>query len=108
MLTACGEKGTTEVPNAKVSGTVTLDGHPMPQGTIEFGHPEAPSRLTLTIKDGKFSGEAPIGECAVRIANGSEAAENTIPAKWNDESGLTANVQKDESANTFHYKITSK
>ncbi len=108
LLTACGPGGTTEVPGAPVSGTVLLDGKPMPSGQIEFAHPESPETQKLKIEDGKFSGNAPIAECTVRIMDNEDPTQNTIPPKWNAEGGLNANVTEDESTNVFEFKITSK
>jgi len=107
-LASCGPGGTTAVPGAGVTGSVTLDGKPMPAGWIEFAHPESPETEKLTINDGKYSGNAPVALCAVRITNDVDGKENTVATKWNYEGSLKANVTEDASANVFDYKVTSK
>ncbi|MCR9117688.1 MAG: hypothetical protein NXI22_12155 [bacterium] len=80
----------------------------MPDGSIEFAHPESPETSKLAIKDGKYSGNAPIEMCTVRITNDADGRENTIPSKWNHEGGFKANVVEDASANVFDFKVTSE
>jgi len=69
-LTGCGDKDPFN--RQAVSGTVTMDGKPIPLGNIEFVPSEKQSTsLTLEIKDGKFAadkknGLAP-GKYVVRI-----------------------------------------
>src|SRR5262245_52169479 len=47
-------------PAAQVKGTVHLDGKPLPTGEIHFETAGYPPRV-LQVKDGNFSGEAPVG-----------------------------------------------
>lgn len=107
FCTGCEPEIITEVPVAPVSGTVLLDGKPMPIGQIEFAHPESPETQKLKIENGKFSGNAPIEECDVRIMDNEDPEKNTIPPKWNAEGGLNATVTE-EGPNEFNFKITSQ
>lgn len=100
-----------------VSGTVTLDGKPLAKGLIYFKTVSEGSLDALDIVDGKFQGEAEAGERRVEITAlrpspggtpGMDAGEeNFIPAKFNTNSTLTANVSK-EQANEFDFAVTSK
>lgn len=123
-------------PLGKVSGTVTVDGKPVPQGTIVF---EMAGRRTATgkIEGGRIvevtsyvAGDgAPVGENRVAvtstevvdgpsgIANPGEkeppktkivVGSSLVLKRYNDPmtSQLTANIQKGE--NSLEFKLTSK
>src|SRR5262249_48992096 len=53
-------------PAANVTGTIKMDGKPLPTGELHFGIPGAPPQV-LEIKNGTFSGEAPIGKNQVEL-----------------------------------------
>jgi hypothetical protein len=90
-----------------VSGTVTLDGEPIPEGYIAFT-PEGGGRgAGGAIKDGKYSVHVPAGKSRVEItaskkmslARGQvgmygekEEVRQYIPGRYNATSELTANV----------------
>mgnify|MGYP001236411468 CR=1 FL=1 len=121
LLVGCGEKN--ELGRLRVTGSVTLDGKPLDQGTIEF----APTGETgvsggAMITDGEYEipGDRglPPGTYTVRISSADEKsgeaeklpgesdamAEERIPAKYNTESEITREV-KAEGENKFDFKI---
>src|SRR5262245_57108993 len=65
-LLLAGCSGNTIKP-AAVSGTVSLDGKPLPDRTIIFAGDGKPSE-TLDIKNGSFSGEVRPGKRTVQFA----------------------------------------
>ncbi len=119
VLLGCGQRATVDKAYP-VSGTVTLDGSPMPDGEIRFWAVEKGDFQTVPIKDGKFKGEAKAGKrkveiCAFRMGQDKVMSglkvegtrENIIPAKYNTQSKLTAEVKAD-GPNEFKFEITSK
>jgi len=111
----CGKPGPKVVT---VSGTVMYDGQPLAEGTIYFKTPATGAIDTLPVKDGKFEGNAEVGERRVEINayrtksqdfNGmkGEVKENLIPARYNADSKLTATVTA-EGPNTFQFEVKSK
>jgi hypothetical protein len=100
VITGCGAATKSK---GKVSGEVSLDGKPMPDGEISFVVMGEPPE-TLAVKEGKFSGEVTHGEKRVEIrayregkipptATIKEAPkENYIAAKYNSASTLKATV----------------
>jgi len=100
LVTGCGP---TAVPKAKVSGEVNLDGKPLADGEIAFVKPGDPPDV-MKVTNGKFDGEATIGDKSVEIraykegkvsptATIKEATkENFIPAKYNATTTLKASV----------------
>ncbi len=105
-----------------VSGTVNLDGQPMPDGEITFISAELGEFNILEIKDGKYSGEVSAGKRKVEIrafkeekaraAGGMEvegtSRVNYIPAKWNAESALTVEIKADGPNELPPFDITSQ
>jgi hypothetical protein len=68
MLAALMPSGCSRGPEtAFVSGTVTYDGQPLDDATIEFDHLDGSRPTTLDISGGQFSGEVLVGEKAVRF-----------------------------------------
>jgi len=62
----CG--GGTKAPSfANVSGSVTVDGHPLDKGIISFSCEGNPPR-TMDIVDGKYTGQAMVGSNTVSIS----------------------------------------
>ncbi|MBQ9874454.1 MAG: hypothetical protein IJM30_08310 [Thermoguttaceae bacterium] len=103
-----------------VEGTVTLDGAPLAEGTINFG-PMAGSSGTATgakIENGKYSARASEGEMIVNIR--SQKKETTqdpehgetmtftelIPEKYNQQSELKATIKPGK--NTFDFDLKSE
>lgn len=75
VATVCGcGSGTTEV-----TGTVTLDGKPLPSGNVTFhsigGGEQAAKPATATITDGKFTVETTPGKKRVEILAYRETGE---------------------------------
>src|SRR5687768_3847834 len=113
LFCGCAAKEPSQFP---VSGTVTLKGQPLDQGTIQFD-PTAPEQGTFSgvgIQAGKYSipaenGLAP-GTYRVRISSAEPGpvveqaapgesgppAKDRIPTKYNVETTLQAEVTKDK------------
>jgi hypothetical protein len=104
-----------------VSGTVMLDNQPMSEGDITFASTTDGSLDNIPVKEGKFSGQATVGDRRVEIrafmpdpANAemykddpSQAPKvNYLPEKYNSASSLKASVTAD-GPNTFDFKVTS-
>ncbi|MCI0359588.1 MAG: hypothetical protein L0211_14020 [Planctomycetaceae bacterium] len=103
-----------------VSGTVTLDGAPLPEGDITFIS-ENPSLGPEQgkIKDGKYEFKSREGKMKVTIsaskikpggalgAGGEPVAEEYLPAKYNDATILTADV-KPSGENKVDFALDSK
>jgi hypothetical protein len=127
------DSGSSEVdtlPRVTVSGTVTLDGKPLPEGKLQF-MPESSGSGLMTvgeINDGKFSIEqakGPVpGKYRVMISSrpvykvepgenpGSgpppKPAPEKVPRRY---SGATPELEADVSAgspNSFEFTLTSK
>jgi hypothetical protein len=98
----------------------------MPDGQIYFKTVAEGSLDIIPVKDGKFQGQAQAGQRRVEVYSfkeemsaemkkmygdkppaGTASKTNTIPAKWNTESKLTAEV-KTSGVNEFKFDITSK
>lgn len=118
LLAGCGPSGPTTYP---VSGTVTLDGEPLPEGRIAFRdtNGEIPS-AGGEIVDGEFSFESQPGTMSVAItsrraipgkfdspAPGEKVpvTEQIVPARYNTTSELTEEVVAGN--NEFHFELTS-
>jgi hypothetical protein len=105
-------------PSAKVKGTITIDDRPLSTGEIHFVLTGAPPSV-LPIKEGAYSGEAPIGKNKVEVFHyvdgrpsekdrGTMTKANTIPPKyWGHGTALEAAVEA-TGANEFKFAITSK
>lgn len=68
LAAGCGPK---EPPFAKVTGTVTLDGGPLPPGGVEsyvvFENPDGRAEMVAIGPDGKYSAKVPLGANKVRV-----------------------------------------
>lgn len=127
-LGGCGGSG-DELPRVAVSGSVTLDDKPLPNGYVQF-QPTGPDGVAAggTITDGKYTiarEQGPVaGDYKVLISSAapSEAASDEpppppgaptpppkepIPAKYNAKTELTAKVEAGK-ANTFDFPMSSK
>lgn len=113
----CGPAPRPQAPTAAVTGTVNMDGEPVPTGEVHFGMLGVPPRL-LEITDGTFSGEAPVGENQVEVYIYKEEPNprypdnptktNTVPNKyWGPRTILKATVE-DGGPNDFNFDVTSK
>lgn len=106
-------------PMGTVSGAVTVDGEPAKTGSISFFPVDGVSSTAGgEIKDGKYSAEVPPGMSKVEIrvskAVGEKRLYNTpdspvqpimaevLPAKYNDRTELTFDVQAGSNERDFH------
>ncbi len=115
-LIGCG-KSESKPKSVLVSGTVTMDGKPLTEGTVYFKTVQTGAFDTLIVKDGKFEGDAEVGVRRVEVnayrtktikdAMGGEVKENRIPARFNADSTLAATVTAD-GPNTFKFEVKSK
>jgi hypothetical protein len=132
LLTAGCDDKTTPVdtlPRQPVSGTVSLDGKPLPDGKIQFDPADGskgPTAVAVAdIKDGKFSiekAQGPVpGQYKVSITSRPSAhidagdmpgtapkrEPEKIPAKYNTSTTLAKDVAAG-SANVFDFPLVSK
>ena len=124
LLTATGCSCTDRSEPARypVSGTVTLDGKPLPAGRIIFQTVSLGLIDSMPIEDGRFSGRAVAGERRVQVSviedrkftglpmpgvkQPETVATETLPARYNVASTLTATVQE-SGPNEFAFELTS-
>lgn len=106
-----------------VTGTVTFDGTPVAEGRIQFRKTEGDQQaFSSEIKDGKYALEAEAGNMKVEIlasrptgkfdtSNPDEppqpVGEMYIPARYNAESSLTADVKPDAD-NVIPFELTAR
>ena len=105
-----------------IEGDVTLDGQPLAKGHLEFTPVDGQSQTAgAIIENGKFTATVPVTKMQVRIRSpkvvgkrlsygpGSpledEVAE-ALPAKYNEKSDLTLDVQKGKQE--VRYDLKSK
>jgi hypothetical protein len=119
----CGKSGYTELGLVDVSGSVTLDGKPLPNAKIAFEGEDKRSAMGTTNASGQYTlmydsqtrGTTP-GAKIVRIttveagegggaAEGATAAKETVPARYNSQSELKADVSA--SNKTFNFELKS-
>jgi hypothetical protein len=127
----CGEEAVGP-PREAVSGTVSLDGRPLPDGVIQL-IPTSAREGTMggaSVKDGRFSikrheGLAPGGyrvvihssvgggdasrilDEAPGLLSSSDSPRDLIPAQYNTNSTLKAEI-KAGTANTLDFSLKSK
>lgn len=127
LMTGCGGPSSSANIRGAVKGKVTLDGEPVPQGSILFLPQEGTKGPAGggTIKDGvydlKVEQGAAIGKNRVEInaprKTGKQISsqdgqkqidevEESIPAKYNKKSILEEDVQK--GTNEFNFDLESK
>ena len=120
-LTGCGQDTGPALGN--VTGTVTLDGKPLPEASVTFYPADdgRPSQGT-TDENGKytlrFTGTkegAMVGQHSVQVEVGVPMGESDtppapkgpqLPAKYNKNTELTAEVKR--GSNTIDFDLTSK
>ncbi|MCA9037234.1 MAG: hypothetical protein KDA91_18990 [Planctomycetaceae bacterium] len=112
-------------PTVSVSGMITLDGTPVPEGEIIFRSADGGGGRAdaAQIKDGKFSMESTLGNKKVEIralrpvAGASTTTletgevggevEQYIPEQYNDKSTLNAEVSE-SGEKDFKFELTSQ
>lgn len=128
LLSGCGGSGAKLPPLASVSGKVTLDGNPLPRGTVTFIPDESkgtkgPTAVGQIGSDGRFTLQtaqqsgAVVGHHKVRIRARQEAKTpqeegkepSLIPTKYENEntSGLSFEVKAGEK-NDFNIELRSR
>ena len=100
-----------------VSGSVTLDGRPLSEGTVYFKTIATGEIDALPVKDGQFAGKAAAGNRRVEVVAyrsipvagqmGGEVQESLIARRFNSESTLTAEVTE-KGPNEYEFKVESK
>ena len=101
-----------------VSGIVTFDGAPMPDGYVTFTPAEGGTPEAAPIAAGKFELGVKPGAHRVEIEAshfvgeknpimGLQPREQYVPARYNSETTLTSEVTAD-GENAFTYDLTSK
>jgi len=119
LAVGCGESGP---PLGTVQGTVTLDGQPLAEAELMFMSDVGGASLGMTDAEGRYSlwyaggsQGAVVGSHVVTITTAitesdGEGNETTrlerVPAKYNVETTLTADVQ--EGDNTFDFHLQSQ
>lgn len=117
----CGRSGPPPRKMASVSGTVMLDGKPLPDGFVTFVSPTEGQFEAFLVKEGAFAGKAGLGTRRVEIiatrnvqpvaaARGPEGPpqavqENYLPAKYSTASTLSADVTE-SGPNVFTFELT--
>jgi hypothetical protein len=114
----CGSKGPGVI---KVTGQVTFDGAPLPEGTITFKRAGDQKAFSGEIKNGAYEVPCEEGDMVVEISasrdvpgkfdtsNPGEKAplrEQYIPAKYSTASSLSAKV--DSGHKSFPFDLKSK
>jgi len=121
LLAGCGGDG---IPRAAVQGTVTYEGEPVESGVIMFIS-ETVAPIALKITDGHYDSEsdvndrrgAVIGHCTVQIfanrktgkmytdvmtGDKMEETKQFLPAKFNERTELTADIEPGQQTIDFH------
>jgi hypothetical protein len=113
ILCGCGGPGKDVPKLGTVTGVVTLDGEPLENAMVQFvpdharmsgGKTDAQGKYELNFNE-RLKGAA-IGKHKVRITVGSPMEPQKIPAKYNVQTELTAEVK--EGPNTINFDLTSK
>lgn len=114
-ISGCGFGGNSEYA---VTGTVTFENAPLPEGDIIFEPADGKTQHRAEkIKAGKYTLTAPAGPKIVRIFATKEVGQRDkvmnmvsraqyIPARYNEKSELKAEVSNDSSKNTFDFKLS--
>ena len=126
LIAICGGCQSDDVERTTVSGSVTLDGKPIPRGQIRFIPTSGPV-WSARIKDGRFTTEGtkgvPVGDLQVRIEavrtpswyKGGVAPEGEdtpleqyLPKKYNLQSELTMTIEPGSGAIEKDFQLSSE
>ena len=130
MASGCA-RSEDDLPREAVSGTVTLDGQPLADGTIQFtpatnaggpaiggGGPVENGRFSIARENGLVPGSYKVAINAADqkkreettkgpVRKGLGLAKELIPANYNSQTTLTAEIKKGGSAD-LNYDLQSK
>ena len=114
VANGCAKPGPKVYP---VSGSVTLDGQPLSEGTVYFKTIATGEIDALPVKAGQFAGKAAEGNRRVEVVAyrsipvagqmGGEVQESLIARRFNIDSTLTAEVTA-AGPNTFEFAVAAK
>ncbi len=111
-LTACGGGGSDAPDLGQVKGKITLDGAPLADASVSFMPEKVRASGATTDSSGNYEliyirdeTGAAIGKHKVVVTKLVDEKE-TIPAKYNTESELSADVKA--GSNEFNFDLTSK
>ena len=123
LVAGCGRTGRQEPPRYPVSGTVTLDGKPLPQGTVYFRTVSLGLIERVPIKDGTFAGRVAAGERRIEfsvvkdvkytgptmpgVPSPETVLAETLPSAFNSERSFTATVTP-AGPNVFIFELMLK
>ncbi len=115
--TGCG--GAAPDRPVQVTGQVLLDGQPLAEGEISFVQEGEPPTM-LNVTQGRFEGQVKPGKRRVEIRRYElyqpppmggvvlpPNKQNNLPARYNDNSKLTADVQA-QGPNEFKFEVKAK
>lgn len=116
LLLGCGKSAPTRV---EVSGNVSLDDKALADGIVDFFSVDGRPPIEANVENGQFHLRAPAGHYRVEIRCFRERIPrpeppndpriNFLPAEYNAESILTAEVTRDAPNNlTFNLKSNGK
>ena len=114
ILVGCGGEVDSRIPDRdSVTGTVTLDGEALPDGSISFSSAEDSARgirASTSIIDGQYKLLVTPGKKKVKINRLVDISElktvEKIPAKYNSKTTLEADVSSENR--TFDFELTTK
>ncbi len=120
FLTGCGGGASDQPKIAPVAGVVTMDGEPLAGASVQFFSENGRPSAGVTNADGRYElvyienqKGAVLGNHVVRISTQNDEEDplgmqgtETVPAKYNSKSTLTATVV--EGANEFNFDLQSK
>lgn len=119
LLAGCGPQSEGLPDLAPVTGTVTMDGEPLPNASVTFEASGGATAYATTDADGKYelnyirsNKGAGIGKNTVRIATATDAPpspgwRDPIPRIYNERTTLEAEVVKGQE-NIFNFDLESK
>jgi hypothetical protein len=118
LCCGCAEPPNRPPPATQVKGAVNIDGKPVPTGEIHFGIPGLPPSI-LSIKDGQYAGEAPIGPNKVEVyiyVDGPPSEKdpktptkiNTTPERYVGPKTILEAKVEPGAANDFKFDISAR
>lgn len=120
-LVAVAGCGDGQPATGTVTGDVTWDGKPLPDGHIKFETADGKSAGEAPIKDGKYTATVQTGDAVVRITSNKvigkkkmyegaadsptvDVTEELLPPKYNVQSELKMTVAKGDQQKPFDLK----